>query len=77
MVRLLLAGGASVNARNKLGVTPLMHAVYRDSDEAVKVLLENGARPAMRDFNGRRAIDHAKILKSYQSLRILRNYKSR
>ncbi len=72
MVRLLIEKGALVNARNKLGVTPLMHAVFRDSDEVVKILLEAGAEVSARDLNRRRAVDHARILKSYRCLRLLR-----
>lgn len=72
MVRLLIEKGARIDARNKLGVTPLMHAVYRDSEGVVKILLSAGAKTGVRDKNGRRAIDHARILKSYRSLRLLR-----
>ena len=44
-IRLLLEHGASVNAKNKKGRTPVYEAAYRGYDECVKLLLSRGASP--------------------------------
>jgi len=44
-IRLLLQHGASVNAKNKKGHTPVYEAAYRGYDECVKLLLSSGANP--------------------------------
>jgi uncharacterized protein len=44
-VRILLEGGADVNARDEIGQTPLMRAVYSVNLEMVNLLLEAGADP--------------------------------
>src|SRR5581483_3693204 len=53
IVRLLLAAGADVNARNARGATPLMRA---RSAEAVRLLLQAGADLAARDEAGSTAL---------------------
>lgn len=44
-VKLLLAHGAQVNAKNAEGGTPLLVAIERHNDEVVECLLANGANP--------------------------------
>jgi len=56
-IRLLISAGALVNAQNKYGETPLMHAVLWGNIDNVKLLLENGADPRIRDNDGRQCID--------------------
>ena len=48
----LLAKGASVRARDKIGRTPLMLAAIHGRVEAVKVLLENGSELDAANKNG-------------------------
>ena len=44
------------------GKTPLMYAAqYASSTETIKVLLDNGAKPGIRDSEGKTAFDYAKI----------------
>ena len=50
-MRLLLALGADVNARDRGESTPLMGAAWRDQTEAVKILLANGAALNARNRN--------------------------
>lgn len=43
ILRLLLDNGADINAKNNMGMTPLMHYALKGEDRLVKILLENGA----------------------------------
>lgn len=59
-VRLLLDGGASVDAVDGEGVTPLVLAAYRGQTDVVKLLLERGAFVnAQEKRNGHSSLSHA------------------
>jgi len=59
-VRLLLEGGASVDAVDGEGVTPLVLAAYRGQTNVVKLLLERGALVnAQEKRNGLSSLSHA------------------
>ncbi len=52
-VKILLKAGAEPNAAdNNEHFTPLMHAAAEGQLEVVKLLLENGANPALKDIDG-------------------------
>ena len=54
------AGGAEVNsAHASLRLTPLMFAAYGGHDAVVRLLLEKGATPNLKDANGASAVDWA------------------
>ncbi len=53
MTRLLLDGGADVNAPSKKGVTPLMMAAGAHSSEPVRLILAKGADVNARDNEGK------------------------
>jgi ankyrin repeat protein len=55
--RILLDQGAYVNALDSLGRTPLMCAVDNRNVDLVKILLERGADPTLRNNHGERALD--------------------
>lgn len=57
---LFLAFGAKINKFNKEGMTPLMIAVGRNHLGTVKLLLEAGANPTLKDNKGQTAIYHSK-----------------
>jgi len=58
----LIAGGADVNALGEDGYTALHWAAGEGNVEAVKLLLEHGARTDIRDdLFGRTPVEHAKL----------------
>jgi len=49
VLQVLLATGVAVNGVNKLGYSPLHTACYHNSSECVKVLLQAGADPLLKE----------------------------
>jgi hypothetical protein len=61
IAELLLDAGDDPNARNSHGMTPLIEAIRnRVSVDIVKLLLQHGADPTIKDFGGRNASDHTR-----------------
>ena len=60
--------GASINAQDDFGFTPLMYAATIDfgSTELVKTLLRAGADPAIRNADGRNAREQARYYRHTQ-----------
>jgi ankyrin repeat protein len=56
IAQMLIAHGANVNARTKLGVTPLINS---DTAELTRLLLQHGADPFAKDYRGNTALDWA------------------
>ena len=52
-MRLLLAAGSDVNARNEADFTALHGAALRGSHEVIRILVDHGAAINARDFRGR------------------------
>ncbi len=66
-VKILLAAGVPVNHVNKLGWTALQEAILLNNggprqQEVVRLLLEAGADPSIRDPQGRTALENAERL---------------
>jgi len=60
MVRLLLEHHAYIDAESPNGTTPLMMAAHYGSPTVVKILLEEGADPSIKNQQGLTAIDFAR-----------------
>ena len=63
IARLLLEGGAPVNARqgqDEGGFTSLMEAALNGQLDMVELLMRHGADPFMKDHDGKTAADHAR-----------------
>jgi len=61
----LIAAGSDVNARDDTGATPLIHAIRNHSPQTsarlVRTLLQHGAKPDIRDNQGKTAIAYARL----------------
>jgi len=69
MIKLLLSGGADVNAQNREGTTPLMNAVAHPCN--LRPLLAGGADPSIRDKSGRTALQLARETRNDAAIRLL------
>jgi ankyrin repeat protein len=58
-VKICLEKGADLNAKNSMGLTPVMGAANRGSDDIIKYLVEHGARLDVKDIVGRTPITWA------------------
>jgi ankyrin repeat protein len=58
-----LQKGALVNGQSPKGRTALMSATYFGKIESLKILLEHGADPSLRDSENRNALEWAKMRK--------------
>src|SRR5688500_13885837 len=56
-----------INVEDHKGFTPLIIAVYNDSEEVVKFLLAQNARPEMHDMSGNTALMGA-CFKGYKEI---------
>ena len=59
MMRLLIENDAYVDAESPNGTTPLMMAAYYASPNAVKLMLEEGADPLLKNQDGQTALNMA------------------
>lgn len=75
IIELLLQKGAlNINEQNYLGETALMKAAHDNiSEEAVALLLENGADVTLRNHNGDTALDIARKTGCIEAVHLLKN----
>ena len=67
LVNMLLKHGASIEARNNVGATPLLVAIGHDNEPAAVALLEGGASLATVDSDGNTALHYAASLENNQA----------
>jgi ankyrin repeat protein len=58
-VKICLEKGADVNAKNSMGLTPVMGAANRGSDDIINYLVEHGAKLDVKDAVGRTPVTWA------------------
>lgn len=76
IVKLLLANGAKVEAKNHIGQTPLFSAVIHNNPEGVKILIDHGAKVNLRQDGGSTPL-HCAALNGYGDVaRVLINNKA-
>ncbi|HOP35234.1 MAG TPA: ankyrin repeat domain-containing protein [Syntrophales bacterium] len=63
LIRLLVSSGADINAPGYHGKTVLHQAVENDKPDLLRLALELGADPSVRDADGATALDMARSLK--------------
>ena len=68
-IKRLIASGANVNAKNKLGVTPLHVAVLRDNTAIAKFLIDSGADVSAKNKWDQTPLHLAKYTKMKDLLR--------
>lgn len=71
-VKLHIARGDDLNARDGRGATPLMLASARRKKGIVQLLLAAGAKPELLDPEGRNALQHAEMGECAQCIALLR-----
>ena len=59
-IKTLLKQGANINLQGEFGWTPLTIAVFKEDTTWIQFLLNNGADVAIKDGDGKTALDHAK-----------------
>jgi uncharacterized protein len=74
VVRVLIAGGADLNATQHGGYTPLLQAAAAGRKALVRLLLENGARPDCVCDRGKSAVDYARERGHTEVAEILTSY---
>lgn len=71
VARLLLDGGANIDARTPNGSTALMMAAYEGHDDLARLLLQRGADRSIRNENGDRVLEWAQKFKRENIARLV------
>jgi ankyrin repeat protein len=58
-LKLCVEKGADVNARNSMGITAVIGAANRGSDDQIEYLVQRGAKLDVKDKEGRTPLDWA------------------
>jgi ankyrin repeat protein len=74
VIRFLLDEHAYIDAESPNRTTPLMMAAMYGTPEAVKVLLEAGADPLLKNMQGLNALDFAERVSRTESAEIIRAF---
>nr|MBX2886412.1 ankyrin repeat domain-containing protein [Granulosicoccus sp.] len=71
LMKFLIERGADVNVANINGDTALIDAAYFGRNENLELLLENGAKPEMKNKQGLTAMDVAKKNEHKSTVKLL------
>ena len=74
IVKLLIAGGADVNAKSEYETTPLHFAAFADYKEAIELLIAKGAEVNARNNNGGTPLGLAIWIKETEIADLLRKH---
>jgi len=74
MMRLLIENDAYIDAESPNGTTPLMMAAYYASPNAVKLMLEEGSDPLLKNQDGQTALDMALVKDKKLSVQYIRAF---
>jgi ankyrin repeat protein len=74
MMRLLIENDAYIDAESPNGTTPLMMAAYYASPNAVKLMLEEGSDPLLKNQDGQSALDMALVKDKKLSAQYIRAF---
>ncbi len=77
VAKYLISKGAEIDALTSKRDTPLNRAIFWGHIEMVKILLENGADPTIRNDKGNNAFDIAKNRGELEILELLNKYDDR
>lgn len=73
-IKLHIAKGDDLNARDDAGNTPLMIAAKNKQTNACKLLLENGANPLLLDLGGKNALTVASEAGSFETVLLIQSF---
>ena len=73
-VKLAIAQGANINAKDEKGSTALHWATYYEHTDIIRFLLMQGANPYETDKYGLTPIDVAKFNKKEKALKIFKEF---
>lgn len=78
VIPVLVAAGVPINAQDELGYTPLMYSATIDFGDTatLRALLKGGANPAIRNSEGRTAIEQARQLGHVDLESLLRSFQT-
>ena len=74
ILEMLLAKGAAINAQDENGFTPLMYAIMRHSNKAVRFLAESGADLSIASRYDGDCHSIAALAKNGEAENILKNF---
>jgi RNA polymerase sigma factor (sigma-70 family) len=73
-VKIHIAKGDDLNARDEAGNTPLMIAARKNKASTCRLLLENGANPSLEDLNGNDAFKIASEVGAIETAKIIQAF---
>ena len=73
-IDVILQKGVGVNECNNIGWTPLHFAIYGNSTDACRVLLQQGASTKIKDKRAQTPLDYIPLWENEEAIRLLEQY---